>query len=59
MTAKEIERIGERVFAAYWPDRLYNHDAEKPAGLTEIGTTDAGGWWRSIREQPTRTCSST
>jgi len=43
MTAGEIERmVGSRTFREYWPDRLYNHDAEKPGGLTEIGTTDAG-----------------
>ena len=43
MTAAEIKRmVGPRTFGAYWPDRLYNHDAEKPGGLTELGTTDAG-----------------
>jgi len=43
MTAKEVERmVGQAVFRKYWPDRLYNHDAEKPGGLTEIGTTDQG-----------------
>ena len=43
MTEGEIQRmVGEDVFRAYWPDRLYNHDAEKPGGLTEIGVTDAG-----------------
>ena len=43
MTEGEIQRmVGEDVFRSYWPDRLYNHDAEKPGGLTEIGVTDAG-----------------
>ncbi len=29
MTAREIRRmVGERVFRSFWPDRLYNFDAE-------------------------------
>ena len=43
MTATEVERmVGARTFKRFWPDRLYNHDAEEPGGLTEIGTTEAG-----------------
>ncbi len=43
MSPQEIERmVGPRTFAEYWPDRLYNHDAEKPGGMTELGTTDEG-----------------
>lgn len=43
MTAEEIRYIvGDRVFNAYWPDRLYNHDAEDSANMVEIGTTEAG-----------------
>jgi len=41
MSAKEVERmVGEPTFAEFWPDRLYNHDAEKPGGLTELGRTE-------------------
>jgi nickel-dependent lactate racemase len=43
MTAGEVRGIvGERIFRAYWPDRLYNHDAEDPRGMKVIGTTDHG-----------------
>jgi hypothetical protein len=43
MKPAEIRRmVGERVFDAYWPDRLYNHDPEDPKGLVELGTTELG-----------------
>ena len=43
MSAKEIEHIvGKRTFDRFWPDRLYNHDAERPGGLTHLGTTADG-----------------
>jgi hypothetical protein len=43
MTAAEIQRmVGDRVFNAYYPDRLYNHDAEDEANMVEIGTTEMG-----------------
>jgi hypothetical protein len=34
--------VGDRIFNAYWPKRLYNHDAEDPKGMKEVGTTDHG-----------------
>src|SRR5262245_26309900 len=34
--------VGDRVFDAYFPDRLYNHDAEDQANMVEIGTTEHG-----------------
>lgn len=34
--------VGDRIFDKYWPDKLYNHDAEAPDGLKELGTTDEG-----------------
>lgn len=34
--------VGNRIFDAHWPDRLYNFDAEDKDGLVEIGTTDHG-----------------
>ncbi|HEY8042241.1 MAG TPA: lactate racemase domain-containing protein, partial [Polyangiaceae bacterium] len=43
MTGDEIRHVvGDRIFKAYWPDRLYNHDAEDPKGMTLVGTTDHG-----------------
>ncbi len=43
MTAAEVRRmVGEKVFAAYWPDRLYNFDAENRAELAMLGKTDHG-----------------
>jgi len=43
MTTAEIKRmVGERVFRAFWPHGLRNHDAEDPAGMAFIGTTDEG-----------------
>jgi lactate racemase len=43
MTASEIRAIvGDRIFGACWPDRLYNHDAEDPRGMKLVGTTDLG-----------------
>ncbi len=41
MTPKEIrERVGKRVFHEFFPDRLYNHDAEDPDGNVMLGKTD-------------------
>lgn len=34
--------LGERIFDAYYPDRLYNHDAEDTANLVAIGQTPRG-----------------
>lgn len=43
MTAPEVRRmVGDRVFNAYWPRRLYNHDAEDSSNMVELGTTDHG-----------------
>lgn len=43
MTADEVRWIvGDKIFDAYWPDRLYNHDAEKPGGLEFLGETEYG-----------------
>ena len=43
MTAAEMRRaVGPRIFRAYYPDRLYNHDGEKPDGMVELGKTDRG-----------------
>ena len=43
MTASEIRRmVGERVFRAFWPDRLRNFDAEDPDDIVFVGTTDRG-----------------
>jgi hypothetical protein len=43
MTAAEIRRVvGDRVYRSFWPDQLYNHDAEDHANLTHVGMTDQG-----------------
>lgn len=43
MTGPEVKRmVGSKIFNAYWPDRLYNFDAEDPDGIAELGVTDRG-----------------
>jgi hypothetical protein len=43
MSVAEVKRmVGTRIFNKYWPDRLYNHDAELPGGLTYLGKTAEG-----------------
>ncbi len=43
MTEAEVRRmVGRKIFDAFWPDRLYHHDAEDPKGLVLLGTTDQG-----------------
>ena len=43
MSDKEIKHIvGSKIFNKYWPDKLYNHDAELPGGMTFLGTTKEG-----------------
>ncbi|MSP16821.1 MAG: DUF2088 domain-containing protein [Myxococcales bacterium] len=40
MSEAEIRRmVGEKVFHAFWPDRLYNHDACDPDGMVTLGKT--------------------
>ncbi|XXX76234.1 lactate racemase domain-containing protein [Sorangium sp. So ce134] len=34
--------VGDRIFNAFWPKKLYNHDAENLANMKYLGTTDAG-----------------
>lgn len=43
MTGPEIRHIvGDKIFNAYYPKRLYNHDAEDAANMQYLGTTDHG-----------------
>jgi len=43
MTPAELRRaVGARVFDEFFPDRLYNHDAEDPDGIVALGETDRG-----------------
>jgi lactate racemase len=44
MTEDELRHaVGDRVYDAFAPSgKLYNHDAEDPDGMLEIGTTDHG-----------------
>lgn len=34
--------VGPAIFKRFWPDRLYNHDAEDPQGNVNLGTTPHG-----------------
>jgi hypothetical protein len=34
--------LGDKIFDAYWPDRLYNHDAEDTANIVAVGTSRHG-----------------
>ena len=43
MTEPEIRRmVGEKAFKQFWPDRLYNFDAENRAEIVMLGKTDHG-----------------
>jgi hypothetical protein len=34
--------VGDKIFDAYWPKKLYNHDAEDPDNMSFVGETDQG-----------------
>jgi len=43
MKANEVRHmVGDKIFDEYWPDKLYNHDAEDVDNMVEIGCTDRG-----------------
>ncbi|MEY3214656.1 MAG: hypothetical protein RIT28_5137 [Pseudomonadota bacterium] len=43
MTKDEIKHtVGPKTFKRFWPNRLYNHDAERPGGMTYLGKTEDG-----------------
>ncbi|MBI4467124.1 MAG: DUF2088 domain-containing protein [Acidobacteria bacterium] len=43
LTEPEVRRmVGRRIFDAYYPKRLYNHDGENPDGMVELGRTGHG-----------------
>ena len=43
MTGPEIRRmVGDKIYNRYYPERLYNHDAEDPDGIVELGVTENG-----------------
>src|SRR5205823_2205993 len=43
MTPAELKRaVGERVYRSFYPESLYNHDAEDKSEVTYIGETDQG-----------------
>ncbi len=43
MTEAELRhQLGDAIVDRYYPHKLYNHDAEKPGGLTYLGTTAQG-----------------
>jgi hypothetical protein len=40
MTDAEMKRmVGAKIFDAFHPDRFYNHDAEDPDGIVQLGVT--------------------
>ncbi len=34
--------VGDKIFDAFWPDKLYNHDAEDQDNMVYLGATDQG-----------------
>ena len=43
MTEAEIRHcVGAKVLAAFYPDRLYNHDAEDKENIEHLGETEKG-----------------
>jgi len=43
MKAFEVRHVvGDRIFDKYWPDKLYNHDAEDKDNMVYLGTTELG-----------------
>lgn len=55
MTPKELRRVvGEKVFKLYYPNRLYNHDAEDKDNIVTIGETSHG----EVVELPNRIVDS-
>jgi lactate racemase len=43
ITPAEMEwLVGRKIFRAFYPDRLFNHDAEAPNGMVELGRTAHG-----------------
>ena len=43
MTPAELKRaVGIRIFDEFYPDRLYNHDAEDPTEIVDLGKTRHG-----------------
>jgi hypothetical protein len=43
MNAEEVRHVvGDKIFKAYWPKKLYNHDAENLANMKYVGATDLG-----------------
>jgi len=43
MKAAEVRHmVGDRIFQEYWPERLYNHDAEDRENMVVVGHTDHG-----------------
>ncbi len=43
MTTDELRhQLGDRIVKAFYPHRLYNHDAEDPFGMVFVGKTELG-----------------
>ena len=43
--------VGEKIFDAYYPDRYYNHDAEDPDGMVELGAHRRTARWSTINRR--------
>ena len=55
MTPSELRRVvGSRIFKAFHPDRLYNHDGEDKDNIVEVGETSMG----EVVELPKRVVES-
>ena len=60
MTEAELRHsLGNRIISRYYPDRLYNYDAEDPDGNVRLAETDLGEEVSVSRRVPRATCSST
>src|SRR5690606_21240097 len=43
MKAFEVRHVvGDRIFDRFWPDKLYNHDAEDADNMVYVGETELG-----------------
>jgi lactate racemase len=43
MTPDELKHVvGDKIYNQFAPDRLYNHDAEDPDGMVDLGKTEQG-----------------
>ena len=59
-TPAEIKHfVGPTVFKRFWPKRLYNHDAEDPDGIIDLGKTETGEVVADVARSQSRPDDST